>query len=202
MKILYVEDNSANLFLVQRVARMGNHEVINYTEGQRALDNFEKDNPDLVLMDVQLPGKLNGLDVVKALRAAGHRTPIIAVTAYAMMGDKEKCMQAGCDDYLAKPMPVAELIEKLKRYEPKETPSGEKTSAGASTRPIAVQVVETPAASAAPAVEKMSAETENETLPSKPAGLASALAQDLIPPQETWMGDARGESAQVKTETP
>ena len=64
MRILYVEDNSANLFLVQRIARMGNHEVINYSEGQFALDNFGRDKPDLILMDVQLPGKLTGLGLV------------------------------------------------------------------------------------------------------------------------------------------
>ena len=117
MRILYVEDHPANLFLIQRVARMGNHEVINYTDGQTALDHFVADKPDLVLMDVQLPGLLNGLDVVRALRAAGHRIPIIAVTAYAMMGDKERCMEAGCDGYIAKPMPISELVDLMKRYE-------------------------------------------------------------------------------------
>lgn len=192
MRILYVEDNSANLFLVQRVARMGSHEVINYTEGQKALDNFGKDNPDLVLMDVQLPGKLTGLDVVRALRAAGYKTPIIAVTAYAMMGDREKCLEAGCDDYLAKPMPVAELIEKIKRYEPKDILS----QAAAPTRPIAAQVVET----AAVVVTETPPATENETLPEKPLPVP-ARSTDLIPPQETWIGDARTASAEVKSET-
>ena len=118
MRILYVEDNPANLFLVQRVARMGNHEVVTYTEGQPALDHFKDDKPDLVLMDIQLSGILNGLDVVKALRAAGHKTPIVAVTAYAMSGDREKCMEAGCDGYLSKPLPVGELVELFRRYEP------------------------------------------------------------------------------------
>jgi CheY-like chemotaxis protein len=118
MRILYVEDNPANLFLVQRVARMGNHDVVNYADGQSALDGFKNDKPDLILMDVQLPGLLTGLDVVKALRAAGHKTPIIAVTAYAMSGDRERCLEAGCDGYLAKPLPVNELVELFKRYEP------------------------------------------------------------------------------------
>jgi CheY-like chemotaxis protein len=118
MRILYVEDNPANLFLVQRVARMGNHDVITYSEGQPALDHFQEDRPDLVLMDIQLSGTMNGLDVVKALRKAGHRTPIVAVTAYAMSGDREKCIEAGCDGYLSKPLPVGELVELFKRYEP------------------------------------------------------------------------------------
>jgi len=118
VRILYVEDNPANVFLVQRVARIGNHEIIHYTEGQPAIDNFERDKPDLVLMDVQLPGAITGLDAVRMLRSKGYKTPIVAVTAYAMVGDREKCLAAGCDGYLSKPMPVPELIEIIKRYEP------------------------------------------------------------------------------------
>lgn len=118
MRILYVEDNPANVFLVQRVARIGSHEIIHYTEGQPAIDNFERDKPDLVLMDVQLPGTITGLEAVRMLRSKGYKTPIVAVTAYAMVGDREKCLAAGCDGYLSKPMPVPELIEIIKRYEP------------------------------------------------------------------------------------
>lgn len=122
MRILYVEDHAANLFLVQRIARIGNHQVVHYTEGKPALDNFERDNPDLVLMDVQLHGQLSGLDVVKQLRAKGHKTPIVAVTAYAMVGDRERCLEAGCDTYIAKPLSVPEVIELFKRFEPKSEP--------------------------------------------------------------------------------
>ncbi len=117
MRILYVEDNPANLSLVQRVARIGNHNVISYMNGTSALENFERDNPDLVLMDIQLPGSLTGLDVVRRLRARGYQTPIIAVTAYAMVGDRERCLEAGCDDYMAKPLPVADLIAMFNRYD-------------------------------------------------------------------------------------
>lgn len=116
MRILYVEDNPANLFLVKRVARMGNHEVLNYIDGEDALANFERDKPDLVLMDIQLSGELSGLDVVKRLRADGYTLPIVAVTAYAMLGDRERCIEAGCDDYLAKPLPVPQLVELFERY--------------------------------------------------------------------------------------
>jgi len=134
VRILYVEDNPANLFLVQRVARMGNHQVINYSEGQSALDNFVRDKPDLILMDVQLPGKLTGLDVVKALREAGHKTPIIAVTAYAMIGDRERCLQVGCNGYIAKPLPVGELVEVIKQY-------ADQLGVGAATVPAPTPVV-------------------------------------------------------------
>jgi two-component system cell cycle response regulator DivK len=116
MRILYVEDNPANLFLVKRVARMGGHEVINYIDGEDALANFIRDKPDLVLMDIQLAGELSGLDVVQRLRTVGHKTPIIAVTAYAMIGDRERFLTAGCDDYLAKPLPIPRLVELIEHY--------------------------------------------------------------------------------------
>jgi CheY-like chemotaxis protein len=116
VRILYVEDNATNVILVQRVANMGKHEVITYPDGQEALDHFQQDKPDLVLLDVQLRGGLTGLDVAHTLRVKGTTTPIIAVTAYAMKGDRQRCLDAGCDDYLPKPISVAELVTVFKRY--------------------------------------------------------------------------------------
>lgn len=116
MRILYVEDNPANLSLVRRIARMGNHEVISYIDGEQALRKFPTDKPDLVLMDIQIAGDMNGLDVVKKLREDGSKIPIIAVTAYAMVGDRERCIEAGCDDYIAKPIPIPILVDMFKRY--------------------------------------------------------------------------------------
>jgi|FLYN01.1.fsa_nt_gi CheY-like chemotaxis protein len=124
MRILYVEDNQANLLLVQRLARIGNHEVISHPDGETTLAYFEQDKPDLVLMDVQLRGALNGLEVVKILRERGHKTPIIALTAYAMVGDRERCLEAGCNAYLPKPMPVEQLIEYFEQFDPKHTDAG------------------------------------------------------------------------------
>jgi two-component system cell cycle response regulator DivK len=117
MKIMYVEDNPANISLLHRIARMGGHIVLNYTDGQEALDQFVNDQPDLVLMDLQLEGRVGGLDVVRKLREDGHRTPIIAVTAYAMVGDRERCIEAGCDGYLSKPLPVAEVVELVEKHQ-------------------------------------------------------------------------------------
>jgi len=114
MRILYVEDNLTNVSLVKRVAR--GHDIINYIDGEDALHNFDKDKPDLVLMDIQIAGRLNGLEVVKELREQGHQLPIIAVTAYAMVGDREKCLAAGCDEYIAKPLPIPKLLEIIKKY--------------------------------------------------------------------------------------
>ncbi|MEZ4670353.1 MAG: response regulator [Anaerolineae bacterium] len=117
MRILYVEDNMPNVMLVQRVARMGRHDVINYPEGEQAINRFEQDKPDLVLMDIQLQGKLNGLEVVKTLRDKGFATPIIALTAYAMGGDRQRCLEAGCDDYIPKPVSVNELVTIFSHYQ-------------------------------------------------------------------------------------
>lgn len=116
MRILYVEDNPANVYLVKRVARAGQHEVINYVDGGRVLRDFGQINPDLVLMDIQLVGEMSGIDVVKKLRSEGHSVPIIAVTAYAMMGDRDRCLEAGCDDYMAKPLPIPQLMEMFSKY--------------------------------------------------------------------------------------
>lgn len=173
MRILYVEDNPANVFLVQRVARIGNHEVIHYTEGQPALDNFDRDNPDLILMDVQIPGKMDGLDVVRALRARGVKTVIVAVTAYAMMGDREKCLAAGCDTYLSKPMPVQELVELLRRYDPKqEATPAVKTE----TVPAVAAPAETPAAPETTPVPEASATPTVTPTPSQEPSKTSAEA--------------------------
>jgi CheY-like chemotaxis protein len=114
VKILYVEDNPANLYLVKRVAQ--DHEVINYIDGEEALANFERDRPDLVLMDIQLSGHLSGLDVVRKLRESGHKVPIVAVTAYAMVGDRERALAAGCDDYMAKPLPIPQFVRLIEHY--------------------------------------------------------------------------------------
>lgn len=172
MKIMYVEDNQANISLLRRIARMGGHEVINYTNGEHALTNFEQDHPDLVLMDLQLEGRISGLDVVKQLRERGIRTPIIAVTAYAMVGDRERCIDAGCDSYLSKPLPVAELVELVQNYEQKLDQSEAVTE-------VVASVKETPAAETAPTVaspvESPSVEAAPEpTAEAKPAATAAA----------------------------
>jgi CheY-like chemotaxis protein len=117
MRVAYVEDNSTNLALVERVAGMSHHIIVSYTEGEIALRELMREKVDLILMDVELAGELSGLQVVRGLRAQGLTTPIIAVTAYAMMGDREKCMEAGCTGYLPKPLPIPELVALLNHYD-------------------------------------------------------------------------------------
>ena len=109
-KILVVEDNPRNMRLIEMTLRAKNYTLLKATDGEEALDVATRERPDLIIMDIQLP-KLDGLEVTKRLRATpalGH-TPIIALTAYAMKGDKERFIGGGCDIYLSKPFDIYEL---------------------------------------------------------------------------------------------
>ena len=109
-KILIVEDNPLNMRLLEIVLRAENYILLEATDGEEALDVAVREQPDLIIMDIQLP-KVNGLEVTRKLREtpAFSHTPIIGVTAYAMKGDKEKVIEAGCDAYLSKPIHTREL---------------------------------------------------------------------------------------------
>lgn len=122
MRIMYVEDNMVNLALVERVARMGGHTIISYTNGADALEALKTDEANLILMDIELEGELDGTQVIAKLRERGDHRPIIAVTAYAMVGDMERIMSAGSNGYLPKPIPIAELLEVFAKYDPENEP--------------------------------------------------------------------------------
>jgi two-component system cell cycle response regulator DivK len=109
-KILIVEDNPPNMRLMEMILRGKGYTLLKATDGEEALDVALRGQPDLVVMDVQLP-KLNGLEATRRLRQIPvfSHTPIIALTAYAMKGDKEKIIDAGCDAYLSKPINTREL---------------------------------------------------------------------------------------------
>ncbi|MDX1992056.1 MAG: response regulator [bacterium] len=174
MRILYVEDNPANLFLVKRVAQ--GHEVINYIDGEEALRNFQRDRPDLVLMDLQLAGPLNGLEAVKQLRGQGVQTPIVAVTAYAMVGDRERCLAAGCDDYLAKPIPIPQLLAMIQKYgaqtAARQTATQETVTAAPSTPAMPPAMAEKPgeAVTATPSSDDRPPSTETIALAPETSG--------------------------------
>lgn len=116
MKILLVEDNEMNRdMLSRRLARKG-HQVVIATDGQQALDLARAERPDLVLMDMSLP-VIDGWEATRRLKAAPdtRMLPVIALTAHAMPGDRDKALAAGCDDYDTKPIEFARLIEKIER---------------------------------------------------------------------------------------
>ncbi len=113
-KILIVEDNPQNMRLLEMVLRAKNYTLLKATDGEEALDMALREQPDLIIMDIQLP-KVNGLEVTRKLRntPAFSHTPIIAITAYAMKGDKERVIESGCDAYLSKPINTRELPEMI-----------------------------------------------------------------------------------------
>ncbi len=111
-KILIVEDNPQNMRLVEMTLRTGGYALLKATDGKEALDLATREHPDLIVMDMQLP-KISGLEVTKRLRQLPtfSHVPIIALTAYAMKGDREKFIEAGCDAYVSKPINTRELPE-------------------------------------------------------------------------------------------
>ena len=113
MKILYVEDNQANAFLIQRVASAGNHEFFNFIDAESALDNFGRVNPDVIFVDIQLAGQMNGLDFVQVLRESGVTVPIIAITAFANHSDRDLYINSGCDEFIVKPASPEQLLDLL-----------------------------------------------------------------------------------------
>jgi len=109
-KILIVEDNPQNMRLFEMLLGAKGYALLKAIDGEEALDIAKRERPDLIIMDIRLP-RMNGLEVTKKLRenSAFRRTPIIATTAYAMRGDKERAIEAGCNAYLSKPFNIHEL---------------------------------------------------------------------------------------------
>jgi two-component system, cell cycle response regulator DivK len=119
-KILVVEDNEDNRrILVLRLQRLGEFDIREAATGQAALEWIRRDAPDVLFLDLTLPGGLDGWETarrIRALPAPLSELPIIAVTAHAMAGDLEKALAAGCDEYITKPMVnPGEIRDKLER---------------------------------------------------------------------------------------
>ncbi len=111
-RILIVEDNPQNMRLIEMTLKAKNYTLLQATDGEGALDIARRERPDLIIMDIQLP-KMNGLEVTRKLKddPAFSHIPIIAITAYAMKGDKERIIESGCNAYLTKPISTRELPE-------------------------------------------------------------------------------------------
>jgi CheY-like chemotaxis protein len=116
-RILIVDDNATNLKLVAYLMKANGYEVDTALEAGAALDAIGKHRPDVILMDIQLPG-IDGLELTRRLKAdpATRDIVIIAVTAYAMKGDEDKALAAGCDDYITKPIDTRALPETIARH--------------------------------------------------------------------------------------
>jgi len=113
-RILLVEDNEINWDMLSRRLRRQGHEVVIATDGKQGVDMALSETPDLILMDMSLP-VLDGWEATRQIKAAPETRaiPIIALTAHAMMGDRDRALAVGCDDYDTKPIEFRRLLGKI-----------------------------------------------------------------------------------------
>ena len=113
-KLLYVEDNEDNIYMLSRRLKRNGFDLVIARDGEEGVEKAEKEEPDLILMDLSLP-KLDGWGATKALKKneKTQHIPIIALSAHAMQEHKESALQAGCNDYDTKPVDFARLLSKI-----------------------------------------------------------------------------------------
>jgi len=126
-KILYIEDNDQNYYLVSFILNAQGHTVTRARDGREGIDLATREHPDLILLDIQLP-VMDGYATARELRRIPGvaATPIVALTSYAMAGDREKALEAGCTGYIEKPINPKTFTEQIKNY----FPAGEVTGGG------------------------------------------------------------------------
>jgi two-component system, cell cycle response regulator DivK len=116
-KILVVEDNERNMYLICYIIEAMGHRPIKAMTGEEGVEMSAREQPDLILMDIQLPG-IDGLETTRRIRAskASAPIPIIAITSYAMTGDRERLLAAGCNGYIEKPINPETIMSELNLY--------------------------------------------------------------------------------------
>jgi len=115
MKVLYVEDNDDNIFMLRNRLRRAGYEVVVAMDGVQGVAAAVAEKPDLILMDLSLP-QLDGWEATRRIKATPEtkHIPVIALTSHAMMGDHEKALAAGCDDFDTKPVELPRLLKKIR----------------------------------------------------------------------------------------
>ena len=118
-RILVIEDNEQNMYLIHFLLEAHGHTVIEAYDGEEGIKRAKDSSPDIILLDIQLPG-MDGYEIARIIRSTpGLETiPIIAVTSYAMAGDREKILAAGATDYIEKPINPATFVEQIKVHFP------------------------------------------------------------------------------------
>ena len=116
-RVLAVEDNVSHMILISRVVEAEGYELLEADDGNLALELLAREIPDLILLDINIPG-IHGLELAQRLKADDRlaHIPLIATTANVLMGDREKCLEAGCDDYLPKPLDIRQLRLLMRTY--------------------------------------------------------------------------------------
>ena len=116
-RILVIEDQEDNRRIVRDLLASAGYEMIEAATGEEGVSQAEATTPDLILMDIDLPG-MNGYEATRRVKSnpALRRIPIIAVTSYALSGDDAKAYEAGCDDYVTKPFSPRALLAKIREY--------------------------------------------------------------------------------------
>jgi CheY-like chemotaxis protein len=117
-RVLVVEDNDMNMQLVEYLLEEGGYQIVKAASGEEALTIARGGDPvDLILMDIHLPG-IDGLSVVREMKtdAVTSAIPILALTAHAMRGDKDRFLEAGCDGYISKPIDVKTFLSSIRMY--------------------------------------------------------------------------------------
>jgi CheY-like chemotaxis protein len=124
VKILYVEDNEDNIYVVKNRFTRAGFTILVATDGEQGVAMAAAEQPDLILMDLRLP-VMDGWEATKRIKAQPEtrHIPIVALTAHAMTGDREKALAAGCDDFDTKPVEMPRLLEKVRALLPKKEAS-------------------------------------------------------------------------------
>ena len=117
--VLVIEDNSANMKLVRTLLQLGKYQVMEAVDAETGIEVARERQPDLILMDIQLPG-IDGFEATKILKASPDTAhiAIVALTSYAMDGDRKKAKEAGCDGYIAKPIDTRTFLSKIASFLP------------------------------------------------------------------------------------
>lgn len=116
-RILVVEDDPQNSYLIGFILERAGYEVVSATDGEQAIDEVEKAKPDLILMDMLLP-KMNGYEATRRIKSQSEYKdiPIVALTAYSMKGDREKILESGSDGYISKPIDPETFVSEMQEY--------------------------------------------------------------------------------------
>ncbi len=115
--VLVIEDNEKNRYLISFILRGAGYEIIEAVTGEDGVVTAQKMHPDLILMDIQLPG-IDGYETTRQIRNSpgGADVPIIALTSYAMTGDRERALAAGCSGYIEKPINPDTILDEIQKF--------------------------------------------------------------------------------------